>query len=83
MIRDRAQKKLWLVHDIYIQKMAAKFQLINRNTLSILLLVLELMKFTREAYPKDMKRYQEKVRTVLYIAILIRPDVAYIAAMLS
>ena len=63
--------------------MAAKFQLINRNTLSILLLVLELMKFTREAYPKDMKRYQEKVRTVLYIAILIRPDVVYIAVMLS
>jgi hypothetical protein len=41
------------------------------------------MKFTREVYPKDMKRYQEKVRTVLYIAILIRPDMAYIAAMLS
>ncbi len=41
------------------------------------------MKFTREAYPKDMKRYQEKVRTVLYTAILIRPDIAYTAAILS
>jgi hypothetical protein len=83
VIRDRAQKKLWLVHDTYIQKMAAKFQLIDGNTPSTPLPVLELVKFTGEAHPKDVKRYQEKVGTVLYTAILIRPDVAYAAAMLS
>jgi hypothetical protein len=83
VIRDRARKKLWLVHDTYIEKMAAKFQLIDGKCPSTPLPVLELTKFEGKAHPKDVKRYQEKVGTVLYTAIMIRPDVAYAASLLS
>ncbi len=83
VIRDRAAKKLWLVHDSYIEKMATKFGLVDGKCPSTPLPVLELVKYQGQAHPKDIKRYQEKVGTVLYSAITIRPDVAYAAALLS
>jgi hypothetical protein len=45
--------------------------------------VLELIKFNGRAHPRDVKRYQEKVRIMLYIAIMIRPDVIYATIVLS
>jgi hypothetical protein len=57
VIRDRVIKKLWLAHDIYIEKMAIKFQLINGKCLSTPLLIIELMKFNGKVYPRDVKRY--------------------------
>ena len=57
--------------------------MINGNCLSTLLPVLELGKFDRQAYLQQVKEYQEKVGSLLYTAIMIRPDVAYAASLLS
>jgi hypothetical protein len=48
------------------------------------LLRTELVKNTgNQATPAKIKEYQEKVSSLLYIAIIIRPDVVFAAAQLS
>jgi hypothetical protein len=83
VIRDRTQKKLWLVHDTYLEKVAQKFNLVDGKCPSTPLPIRELNKHEGQAQPSRIKRYQEKVGSVLYAAIMTRLDVAYTAALLS
>ena len=83
VIRDRTQKKLQLVHNIYLEKVAQKFNLIDKKCLSTPLPIRELSKHEGQAQLSRIKRYQEKVGSVLYTAIITRLDVMYTAALLS
>jgi hypothetical protein len=83
VIRDRAARKIWLVHDTYIEKIAKKFELIDGKCPSTPLPGLELRKYDGQAPKRQIKEYQEKVGSVLYTAIMIRPDVAFAASILS
>jgi hypothetical protein len=83
VIRDRAARKIWLVHDTYIEKITKKFELIDGKCPSTPLPGLELRKYDGQAPKRQIKEYQEKVGSVLYTAIMIRPDVAFAASILS
>jgi hypothetical protein len=84
VIRDRAARKIWLVHDTYIEKISKKFALDSWKCPSTPLPGTELVKNTgNQATPAKIKEYQEKVGSLLYTAIMIRPDVAFAAAQLS
>jgi hypothetical protein len=83
VVRDRAAKKIWLAHDTYIEKIAKRFDLINGKCPSTPLPFYELKKNTGIAPRHIIKLFQEKVGSVLYTAITIRPDVAYAASQLS
>ena len=83
ILRDRTNKTISLVHDTYIDKIAHKFALNDWKTPSTPLPMVDLVKNTAEARPDFIKRYQEKVGSVIYTAVMIRPDVAYAAALLS
>lgn len=83
VIRDRAARRIWLVHDTYIEKIAKKFGLIDGKCPSTPLPSLELRKYEGQAPSKWVKEYQEKVGSLLYTAIMIRPDVAFAASTLS
>jgi hypothetical protein len=83
VIRDRATRKIWLVHDTYIKKITKKFGLIDGRCPSTPLPGLELIKYDGQAPKRQVKEYQEKVGSVLYTTIMIRPDVAYAASLLS
>jgi hypothetical protein len=81
VIRDRAARKIWLVYDIYIKKISKKFALDSWKCLSTPLPRTELVKNTgNQATPAKIKKYQEKVGSLLYTAIMIRPDVTFAAA---
>jgi hypothetical protein len=80
VVRDRAAKKLWLVHDTYIEKITRRFGLFNRKCLSTLLPGYKLEKNKGQASKAQIKDYQRRVKSVLYTAIMIRPNVAYTAA---
>ena len=80
VVRDRAARKLWLVYDTYIEKITKRFDLLDRKCPSILLSFFELKKNEGQASKEQIKQYQERVGSVLYIAIMIRPDVAFTAA---
>ena len=80
VIRDRAARKLWLVHDTYIEKITKRFGLLDGKCPSTPLPFFELKKNEGQATKAQIKQYQERVGSVLYTAIMIRPDVAFTAA---
>jgi hypothetical protein len=55
VIRDRAIRKLWLVHDTYIEKITKRFGLFDRKCLSIPLLFFELKKNEGQAIKAQIK----------------------------
>ena len=83
IVRDRHAKTVTLVHDTYIEKVARKFSLADGNCPSTPLPYYDLVKNTGKATKAQIKEYQEKVGSVLYTAVMIRPDVAFAASQLS
>ena len=82
ILRDREMGKLWLAHDTYIEKIAKKFELDKGNACTPLPLI-EFVKFDGKATTTYVRTYQEKVGSVLYTAITVRPDAAFAASQLS
>lgn len=82
IIRDRGQKKLWLAHDTYIEKIAKKFKCTQGNA-GTPLPTMEFKKNEGVAPPWYVKIYQEKTGSILYTAITIRVDIAFAASQLS
>jgi hypothetical protein len=83
VVRDRAARKLWLVHDTYIEKITRRFGLLDGKCPSTPLPAYELKKNEGQASKAQIKDYQRRVGSVLYTAIMIRPDVAFAASQLS
>ena len=84
IIRDRAARTITLAHDAYIDKLATKFEVAEKGAFaSVPLPAEELRKHDGEASKQEIKAFQERVGSILYTAIMIRPDVAYAASQLS
>ncbi|RYC53684.1 hypothetical protein CHU98_g12525, partial [Xylaria longipes] len=84
VIRDRRARKISLVHDQYIEKIALRYDLADSSWIPVTPLPFkELMKHLGEASKAQVKVFQERVGSILYTAIMIRPDVAFAAAQLS
>jgi hypothetical protein len=83
VVRDREKQILSLVHDTYIEKVASRFKLTDCKPPATPLPVAEFVKNEDTATAAEVKEFQEKVGSVLYTAIMIRPDVAFAASQLS
>ena len=83
IIRNRGGRKLWLLHDTYIEKIARKFDKATGKCASTPLPIQEFHKHEGTASRAQIKEYQEKVGSILYTAIMIRADVAFAASLLS
>ena len=84
VIRDRQARTIVLAHDEYINKIAKRFNLASTAYFPDTPLPSEeLTKSSFEASKHEIKEYQERVGSLLYTAIMIRPDVAYAASKLS
>ncbi|OHW95249.1 reverse transcriptase domain protein [Colletotrichum incanum] len=83
ILRDRLARKIYLAHDTYIERIASKFNLVDSRTPTIPLPTITLEKNDSQATPDEVRRFQEKIGSILYTAIMIRPDVAYACALLS
>lgn len=84
VIRNREKRTITLVHDEYIDKVAKKFNLASSALFpSTPLPAEELVKNDGEASKREIKDYQERVGSVLYTTIMLRPDVAFAASKLS
>jgi hypothetical protein len=83
--RNRHARRGWLVHDSYIEKAIKRFNLVKPGTKfpATPLPATGLEKFTGQATKVLIKAYQERVGTFLYIAVMIRPDVAFTTSKLS
>lgn len=81
--RDRTTRRIYLSHDQYIERIAKKFDLVDSRVPTTPLPLTSLEKFDGEANPQQVLSYQEKIGSILYTSIMIRPDVAFACALLS
>jgi hypothetical protein len=79
--RDRTNKLLWLAQTAYIEKIA---NLTDSEALPLTpMSAEELFPFNGTATAASMQRYQRKVGSILYAAIITRPDIAFAVSRLA
>ncbi|RYP29703.1 hypothetical protein DL768_011208 [Monosporascus sp. mg162] len=84
VIRDRSKRQIILAHDSYIEKIATRFGLANDAYVPPTPLgTEELVSNSGIASKEQIKGYQERIGSILYTAVMIRPDVAFAASLLS
>jgi len=89
VVRNRAEKLLWLCQDSYIEKIAAKFDLVHARKVRTPMRSGEHSTPPPPSGPSteisrpSVKRFQYRVGSALYAAIITRPDVAYAVSRLS
>jgi hypothetical protein len=81
--RDRSQRRLWLCQDSYIESIAARFNLICDGAPATPIGIQPLVPNEDMADQAVTHLYQRKVGSILYAAIITRPDIARTAARLS
>ncbi|KAH7459211.1 hypothetical protein FOMA001_g20157 [Fusarium oxysporum f. sp. matthiolae] len=82
IIRDREKKLLWLSQSDYIDKIA---NLADRTDLQhdVPMRREELLPYEELASLASIRRYQRKTGSILYAAVITRPDVAFAASRLA
>jgi hypothetical protein len=84
IIRDREQQKIWLSQQSYIEKLAHSFKIrISDRMPQIPIGAPEPRKNEKEASAESIHLYQRKVGSLLYAAVVTRPDIARAASKLS
>jgi hypothetical protein len=85
VIKDRNAKRIFLIHDAYIEKIARRFALDNNALIPAIPIPIEehlLRKTPSIATHAEMHIYQELMGSIIYTAVTIRPNVAWAAALL-
>jgi len=83
IIRDRAQRKLWMCQDSYIEKIANRFHLADVKTPATPMAIAKAEKNEAQASPQRILEYQQKVGSALFATIITRPNAARTANKLS
>ncbi|KAJ3455235.1 hypothetical protein MRS44_013835 [Fusarium solani] len=85
VIRDRPNRKIYLCQDAYVEKIARKFKLCDSKLRvpSVPITTIPLVKYDGQASKEEIKAYQERVGSLMYIAVMTRPDIAHAAAQLA
>lgn len=84
--RDRHQKEVWLCQDGYVEKLVKKFNLEHSRGASTPLSKAgngSVQRYTGKATAKDINHYQTVIGSLIYIAVVTRPDVAYAVSLLA
>jgi Reverse transcriptase (RNA-dependent DNA polymerase) len=76
VIRDRANRKIWLCQDSYIEKITPWFNLQHSKPPSTPMTTDFLEKNPDKATPQDVHFFQQKVGSLLYATAITRPDAA-------
>lgn len=80
---QREERKIYLVHNAYLEKIATRFNLREFRTFPTTPLpTISLAINPGQASKAEVKLYQEKISSLVYTAIMIRPEVAYADAAL-
>src|SRR6266536_458044 len=83
IVRDRVQRKLWLLQDSYIDKLQEKFNVNTTKKPKTPLPSKDLEPFTSTATKSQIHGYQQKVRSLNFLAVITRPDIAKASSKLS
>ena len=85
ILRDVKAKKLWICQDGYIDKLCNKFGIDGslRSVITPLMSSYRPQPFEGQATLQQVTEMQEKVGSILYAAVVSRPDVSFAASQLS
>ncbi|EFZ03308.2 Integrase, catalytic core [Metarhizium robertsii ARSEF 23] len=84
ILRDIKAKKLWISQDSYIDKLKIKFGIDqSMRTATPLISSYHPQPFEGQATIQQITEMQEKVGSILYAAVVSRPDVSFAASQLS
>jgi len=84
ILRDIKAKKLWICQDGYIDKLCVKFGIDqSMRTATPLISSYRPQKFEGQATIQQISEMQEKVGSILYAAVVTRPDISFTASQLS
>jgi hypothetical protein len=84
IIRDMEDEASYLCQDSYIENVAKRYNLdLSKLPPTPCASNIKFVKYDGQASKAFIKLFQQKVGSVIYVAIITRPDVAFIAAKLS
>jgi hypothetical protein len=84
VVRDRSKRRLWLCQDSYIEAVAARFNLICDGIAPATPMGMQQLVPNEDiADHATTHLYQRKIGSILYPAVISRPDIAFTAARLS
>ena len=85
VLRERTERKIWLLLDTFYKKIANKFHipLDIKPPFTPLPTTVDLSAYLGTATPGQVHSYQQKVGNINYAAINTRPDIARASAKLS
>jgi hypothetical protein len=84
ILRDEKNSTSYLCQDSYLEAVAKRYDLdLSKLPPTPCASTISFTKYDGQASKASIKLYQQKVGSVIYVAIITRPDVAFIAAKLS
>ena len=83
IIRDESTRKIWLIQDSYIEKIASKFHCNNEKPPKTLLATEDLQPSASQATPEQIHAYQQRVGSINFAIVVIRPDITRAASKLA
>ena len=85
ILRDPTAKKLWICQDGYVDKICTKYGIdeFMRTATTPLISSYRPQPFEGQATIQQVTEMQEKVGSILYAAVVSRPDVSFAASQLS
>jgi len=85
ILRNTRDKKLWISQHGYIEKICTKFGIddTGRTATTPLLSSYRPQQYEGQATLRQITEMQEKVGSILYAAVVSRPDVSFAASQLS
>lgn len=84
VLRDRERRTATILHDFYIEKIGMRFRFTESKGYPTTPLPEGFIpRFEGKTSPEKIKLYQEMIGSILYTAIMLRPDVAHAASLLS
>ncbi|KAF6517865.1 hypothetical protein HZS61_008144 [Fusarium oxysporum f. sp. conglutinans] len=84
VIRDRPTRRLWLSQSVYVDKMKRLLPDVMQIPNKVIPMTQEeLLPYEGIASPGSTNSYQRKVGTLMYAAVMTRPDIAFASSRLA
>lgn len=83
VLRDRTKGLIWLSQTAYIDKIVTLATTKATTKAKVPMATAELLPYSQKAEPQSVTTYQQKTGSILYAAVITRPDIAFAVSRLA